>query len=114
MVKIARKGRWVASTAKGIARTYFQDLKRAMERHELGNATLVTMLFVILLVVSCGALDNSTGGSASSPPTNSGTDFTGQHVHVVGSSALQPLAAKAADLFHQRHPEVKSDVQGDR
>src|SRR5260370_30765645 len=70
------------------------------------------MLVVILLVVSCGALDNSTGGSTSSPPTNSGTDFTGQRVHIVGSSALQPLAAKAADLFHQRHPEVKIDVQG--
>ena len=112
MVKTPGKGQWIASTAKTIARTYFKDMKRAMERHELGNSTLATMLFVILLVVSCGALDNSTGGSTSSPPTNSGTDFTGQRVHIIGSSALQPLAAKAADLFHQRHPEVKIDVQG--
>ncbi len=111
MIKTPRKGRWIASTAKGIARTYLKDMKRAMERHELGNSTLATMLIVVLLVISCGGIDNAAGGNGSSPPANSSTDFTGQHVHVVGSSALQPLAAKAADLFRQHHPGVKIDVQ---
>jgi phosphate transport system substrate-binding protein len=33
-------------------------------------------------------------------------------VTVVGSTALLPLAAKAADLFQQQYPGVKIDVQG--
>ncbi len=104
MIKTPRKERWIASTAKGIA-------KRAMERHGLGNSTLATMLIVVLLVISCGGTDNATSGNGSSSPANNSTGFTGQRVHIVGSSALQPLAAKAADLFRQHHPGVKIDVQ---
>ncbi len=81
-----------------------------MEQHELGNLTLATMVMVVLLLVSCGALDNTSNGS--SPPANNSTDFAGQRVHIVGSTALLPLATKAADLFHQQYPEVKIDVQG--
>lgn len=77
----------------------------------LENSTLATVLIVALLLVSCGAVDNSTGSNGSSPPGNNSTDFSGQHVRIVGSSALEPLAAKAADLFRQQHPEVKIDVQ---
>ena len=97
MIKTPHEGQWVASRLKSIART-----------HLLENSTLATVLIVMLLVVSCGAVDNTAGGNGSSPPG----DFTGQHVRIVGSSALQPLAAKAADLFRQQHPEVKIDVQG--
>ncbi len=112
MIKPPRKGRWIASTAKTITRMYFEDLKRAMERHELGNSTLATLLVVVLLLVSCGAVDNAPGSNGSSPPSGNGTNFTGQHVHMVGSTALLPLAAKAADLFRQQHPELKIDAQG--
>src|SRR5206468_2561828 len=107
-----RKGRWIASTAKRIARTYFGDMKRAMERHELGNSTLATMLIVVILMMSCGGTNNAPGGNGSLSPANNSTDFTGQRVHIVGSTALLPLAAKAVDLFRQQHPEVKIDAQG--
>jgi phosphate transport system substrate-binding protein len=100
-MKTPRKGRWIAPTFKRMAKTPF-----------LENSTLATVLVVGLLLVSCGATDSAAGGNGSSSPGNNGTSFTGQHVHIVGSSALQPLAAKAADLFRQQHPEVKIDVQG--
>ncbi len=97
-MKTPRKGRWIVPTFKRIARTFF-----------LGDSTLATVFVVTLLLVSCGADESAT---ESSPPGNHGTSFPGQHIHIVGSSALQPLAAKAADLFRQQHPEVKIDVQG--
>lgn len=100
-MKTPRKGRWIACTVKRIARTSF-----------LGNSILATILIVMLLLVSCGAVDNTAGSNGSSPPGNNSTDFTGQHVHAVGSSALEPLVAKAADLFRQQHPELKIDVEG--
>ena len=109
-MKTPQEGRWIAFTAKGIARTYLQEMKRAMEQHKLGNATLATMVMIVLLLVSCGAFDNTSNGS--SPPTSNGTGFAGQSVHIAGSSALLPLATKAADLFHQQYPGVKMDVQG--
>jgi phosphate transport system substrate-binding protein len=95
-MKTPQKGRWTVPLFKRTARTFF-----------LGNSILATLLVLVLLLVSCGAADSATGSSG-----NQSTSFTGQHVHIVGSSALQPLAAKAADLFHQQHPEVKIDVQG--
>ncbi|HEX3639910.1 MAG TPA: substrate-binding domain-containing protein [Ktedonobacteraceae bacterium] len=101
MIKIPRGGQWIAPTVKRIARMYF-----------LGNSTLATILIVVLLLVSCGAVDRAGGGNGSASPGNNGTDFTGQHVHIVGSTALLPLAAKAADLFHQQHAELKIDALG--
>ncbi len=99
-MKTPQKGRWTVPLFKRTARTFF-----------LGGSTLATLLVLVLLLVSCGAADSASGGNGSSSG-NQSTSFTGQHVHIVGSSALQPLAAKAADLFHQQHPEVKIDVQG--
>ncbi|HYU75308.1 MAG TPA: phosphate ABC transporter substrate-binding protein [Ktedonobacteraceae bacterium] len=42
----------------------------------------------------------STGGS------------TSQHLRLVGSTALLPLAARAGDLFHQQHPDIQVNVAG--
>jgi len=109
VMKTPQEGQWVAHMVKRIARAYLKDMKRAMERHALGNSTLATMLIVMILLGSCGALDNGTGSNGSS---DNGTDFAGQHIHIVGSTALLPLAAKAVDLFHQQHPEVIFDAQG--
>lgn len=108
-MKTSLEGQWIARTVNRITRMYFEEMKRAMERHELGNLTLATMVLIVLLVASCGALNTTSDGS--SPPANS-SNFTGQHVTIVGSSALLPLAAKAADLFRQQYPGVKFDVQG--
>ena len=105
-MKISEEGHWIARTVNRLARTYFKGMKRAMERHELGTLTLVTMLVIVLLLGSCGALDNTPGSSGNS------TNFAGQRVQVVGSSALLPLATKAAALFQQQYPGVKMDVQG--
>ncbi len=105
-MKISEEGHWIAHTVNRLARTYFKEMKRAMERHELGTSTLVTMLVIVLLLGSCGALDNTSGSSGNS------TNFAGQRVQVVGSSALLPLATKAAALFQQQYPGVKMDVQG--
>src|SRR5579885_1318173 len=45
-------------------------------------------------------------GPASAPPEISG------HLLVVGSTALQPLASAAADLFQREHPQAKIEVNG--
>jgi phosphate transport system substrate-binding protein len=89
----------MVSTAKRVVRTDFEKVKRAMERHEL----LATLVLVVLLLVSCGALSNA---------STSTSKFAGQRVTIVGSTALLPLATKAADLFQQQYPGVKIDVQG--
>jgi phosphate transport system substrate-binding protein len=34
------------------------------------------------------------------------------HLSIVGSTALLPLAARAAALFHQQHPDIQVDVKG--
>ncbi len=90
----------MVSTAKRVIRTYFEEKKRAMGRYGF----LATLVLVVLLLVSCGALSNAS--------TTSASKFAGQRVTVVGSTALLPLAAKAADLFQQQYPGVKIDVQG--
>ncbi len=105
-MKIPEEGHWIARTVNRLARTYFKEMKRAMERHELGTSTLVTMLIVVLLLGSCGALDNTSGSSGNS------TNFAGQRVQVVGSSALLPLATKAAALFQQQYPGSKNGRPG--
>jgi phosphate transport system substrate-binding protein len=46
-----------------------------------------------------------------SGPTDGASALSG-HLQVVGSTALQPLAAAAASLFEQQHPQVHIDVSG--
>src|SRR5258708_39854280 len=102
MIKPPRKGRWIASTAKTITRMYFEDLKRVMERHELGISTLATLLVVVLLLVSCGAVGNAPGSNGSLPPSGNGTNLTGHHVHMVGPITLLPLAQKVAGCMRRQ------------
>ena len=99
-MKTPQKGQWVAL------------LKKIARISLLGNSTLATGLVMVLLLASCGAVDNTSGGNGPLSSGNNGTSFTGQTVHLVGSTALLPLVAKAADLFRQQHPEVKIDAQG--
>ena len=65
------------------------------------QATLLTIVLIIL--VSCGASQNA-GSPVGSPST--------AQIHIVGSTALLPLVAKAADLFTQQHPDIKIDARG--
>ncbi len=99
-MKTLQRGQWVAL------------IKRIARRSLRGNSTLATGLVVGLLLVSCGAVENAANGNGPASSGNNGTNFTGQSVRIIGSTALLPLAAKAADLFHQQHPEVKVDAQG--
>src|SRR5215469_3301297 len=70
----------------------------------LQRSTLfITLLSLALLLVGCGIPGGDNG-------TTNG-DLSG-HIHIVGSTALLPLVAKAADLFRQHHPGVKLDVEG--
>jgi phosphate transport system substrate-binding protein len=70
------------------------------------STLLLTLLSLALLLGGCslpgsGAMGNGTANS----------DLSG-HIRVVGSTALLPLVAKAADLFRQHHPGVTMDVEG--
>src|SRR5437899_708235 len=71
------------------------------------SAGILCVFLLILLLGACGA----PGSTATTSAQNSGGDLSG-HVLAVGSTALLPLAAKAADLFHQAHPSVLLDVKG--
>ena len=61
---------------------------------------LAACLILTLLVSGCG-------GSAAT----TSTDLTG-HITIIGSTALQPLAAAAALLFEKQHPHTRVDVHG--
>jgi phosphate transport system substrate-binding protein len=76
------------------------------------STLLVSLLALALLLAGCGTLDSGGGSNTgSSSQQNNGGDMSG-HVHIVGSTALLPLAAKAADLFHQQNPHVQIDATG--
>ena len=70
------------------------------------STLLITLLSLALLLVGCGIPGQGAGGDGT---TNGDLDG---HIHMVGSTALLPLATQAADLFHQHHPGVKMDVAG--
>ena len=83
------------------------EVTRASIIEKLPRSTLpLTLLSLALLLVGCGIPGAGVGGNGT---TNE--DLTG-HIHIVGSTALLPLVAKAADLFRQHHPGVKMDVEG--
>ncbi len=67
---------------------------------------LSALLLVIIILASCG------GSDASGPASSQGSSTAGQKVNIAGSTALLPLAAKAADLYHQSHPDVQLTVKG--
>lgn len=71
----------------------------------------VPLLALALLLAGCGVLGGSQGSTGTPVPQNSGGDST-THLRIVGSTALLPLAARAAALFHQQHPDVQMDVKG--
>jgi len=60
---------------------------------------LLGMAASMLFLGACSASDNS-------PSTLSG------HVHIVGSTALLPLAQKAAEAFAQEYPHMRMEVEG--
>jgi phosphate transport system substrate-binding protein len=73
----------------------------------LWRSTLfITLLSLAILLVGCGIPGTGAGGNG----TTNG-DLSG-HIHIVGSTALLPLATQAADLFRQHHPGVEMDVEG--
>jgi phosphate transport system substrate-binding protein len=67
---------------------------------------LTVSLLVILTLASCGGADKN---SAASQGTSTAAK---SQVKIVGSTALLPLVSKAADLFHQSHPDIQISVGG--
>ncbi len=61
---------------------------------------------VLAFLLSCMALLSACAGGVGATSEVSG------HGLVVGSTALQPLATAAANLFNQQHARARIDVQG--
>lgn len=74
----------------------------------MNKGTKLAMGFatISLLLVGCGKATSSTSSSKSSSAALSGK------VTAVGSTALQPLAAKAGANFQSKHSKVNLTVQG--
>ena len=73
-------------------------------RHQLySHVSINSVVLTSLIFLMIGAGCAQTGGTAA--------DLSG-HILVVGSTALQPLAAAAASLFQQQHPHAHIEVQG--
>ncbi|RYM06915.1 phosphate ABC transporter substrate-binding protein [Sporolactobacillus sp. THM7-7] len=79
---------------------------------------LATALFLVLsFVLALGACGNGSGSGASgsdssgSASSSSSENLSGK-ITIGGSTALQPLAAQAAQDFMSKHPDVQIDVQG--
>lgn len=62
--------------------------------------SLVALLLGVLTLAACAA------------PGTGGTHALSGHILVTGSTALQPLATKAAQLFQQQNPGVRIEVRG--
>ena len=73
--------------------------------------SVVTLLLLAILLMSCGTLGGSPGSTGTLPSQNTRGGNTAL-VHIAGSTALLPLAAKAANLFHQHYPDVQVEAQG--
>ncbi len=78
---------------------------------------LIGVLAIIMIfTTACGSSNNSSSnnsgsGSKSDSGSSSNQDLSGQ-VIVGGSTALQPLAAAAAQEFMKKNPNVQIQVQG--
>src|SRR5262249_40373993 len=75
---------------------YFCTFKRVTQPAQI----VCLILAALLLFTACEASPNSP------PVTLNG------HVHIDGSTALQPLVSKAATLFHSKYPQVQIIVDG--
>lgn len=87
----------ITSITKRIART------RVPEKFSSSTLQAILLTIVLILLVSCGVSNNASSTAASTPTAQ---------LHIIGSTALLPLVAKAADLFSQQHPGVKIDTEG--
>lgn len=65
-----------------------------------GRGSLVAILMGVMSLAACAT------------PGVGGTSAISGHILVTGSTALQPLATKAAQLFQQQHPAVHIEVRG--
>lgn len=72
---------------------------------------LTVSLLVILTLASCGMSETNTASAGTTSSQDASTATSGQ-VKIVGSTALLPLAAKSADLFHKSHPNIQINVEG--
>jgi phosphate transport system substrate-binding protein len=73
--------------------------------------TILTVLFVTLLALTgCGGTTDSASDEGQ-VQTETPASISGS-ITAVGSSALQPLADKAAQMFMDKNPEAQVQVQG--
>src|SRR5260370_30771491 len=72
------------------------------------STIFVILLTLALLLIGCGTFGGSNAASISQGTSG---DISG-NIPIVGSTALLPLAAKAATLFHQLHPAVQVVAEG--
>src|SRR5262245_18776635 len=72
----------------------------------LTHALVASVRTACLLGMAGSALFLNACGVGGNSPALSG------HVHIVGSTALLPLAQKAAEAFAQPYPRVRMEVEG--
>ncbi len=82
--------------------------------------SLVVFILVAMLVTACGGTTPTvapTTAPTAVPETTEATEAapvaeSGQHISVAGSTTVQPLAEKLAEVFVAANPDVKIDVAG--
>lgn len=80
------------------------SMRQVVQAHG-GRVAYMRIVCALVGIVLCAAFAGCDApGNVSKPLSGS--------IHVSGSTALQPLAQKAAALFQQKYPQVKMDVQG--
>lgn len=77
------------------------------------TAVTALVMLMALLFSACGSPDGAAGDQTTAPQSQE-TQATGVSgsATAVGSSALQPLAEKAAQLFMEKNSDAKIQVQG--
>ena len=79
-----------------------------LRRLKSGIAVIVTLA---LAAAACGSDDASPTGSSDSGTTGGGSDASGE-IFISGSSTVEPISVRVAELFEDVAPDVFVDVEG--
>lgn len=82
-----------------------------MKKFRLPVSILTILLTALLAFTGCGGNAAGTSSDESQTQPEAAATVTGS-ITAVGSSALQPLAEKAAEMFMGKNPDAQVQVQG--
>ncbi|ATW23869.1 phosphate ABC transporter substrate-binding protein [Candidatus Formimonas warabiya] len=79
---------------------------------KLGKFALLCLLMVALVAAGCGQSGDQDATQNDTQEEEQGTETLSGNIQLAGSTSVQPLAEELANVFMEKNPGVKIDVQG--